>query len=555
MPIAPKKTFTPLDKQKIASAYKQGQALQAANRLPEAVEVYRTLVRHYPTVAEAHYQIACILLSVSRLVDARASCETALKLRPREEALWLLLADISREDGKPPKGAILARARKAGLAADVVARIDGRFSLPSQQGAMPAAKGEVADIMEKAKAMSAQGDEAGALRILSKGIARHPDAAGLHVAAASSNLTLGDLDAALDHAQRACALAPDAGLPWDTWARIRKIKADDQLLAELETRFAKAAPGTDDRRQMAFALAKAMEDIRADDRLFTYLNEANELTARRFPYGYENDERAAAEARKTYTPSLVERWRGKGETSAAPIFVTGLPRSGTTLIEQIISSHPKVAAGGEMSLVNAPLTGVVTNVARSGDEGMGDQFAKVGSDYVRAVSALHPGYEHVTDKSISTYAYLGYVPLALPRAKIIVVRRDPRDSCLSLLKQRFQDGLHRYTYSMDWTAKFYKLFARQVAFWREHAPDDFIEVWYEDVIADLEGQARRMIDYVGLEWDEACINFHRNDRAVKTLSASQVRQPLYSSSVGAWKRYEADLQPLLAALGPVGDLR
>jgi hypothetical protein len=332
------------------------------------------------------------------------------------------------------------------------------------------------------------------------------------------------------------------------------VSADDPLLHELEARYAATTKGTDDRRQMAYALAKIMEDIRADDRLFAYLNEANGLTAKRFPYGFENDEKIVLQSRRMFSPALVERFGGKGDQRVAPIFVTGLPRSGTTLVEQIISSHHAVTAGGELGLVNSPLTGVVSKLADTGNMDAGTEFADVGRQYVAELGKLFPGREIVTDKSITTYVQLGFVSLALPRAKIIVVRRDPRDSCLALLKQRFKDGDHRYTYSMEWTAQFYKLFASQIDFWREHTSEAFIEVWYEDIIADLEGQARRMIDYCGLEWDEACLDFHQNDRKVKTLSSAQVRQPLYSSSVGAWKRYEADLQPLLAALGPVRDL-
>jgi hypothetical protein len=304
---------------------------------------------------------------------------------------------------------------------------------------------------------------------------------------------------------------------------------------------------------MAYALAKAMEDIRADDRLFGYLNEGNDLTARRYPYGFASDEASVRELQEAWSPALVRRWAGQGPDEFSPIFVTGLPRSGTTLTEQIISSHPLVTAGGETGLLHKPMSEAIARIAAEGIEA-GAALAAAGRDYVAEMRRQFPGRAIVTDKSISTYAHIGFVPLALPKAKIIVVRRDPRDSCLAILKQRFADGTHRYSNSMEWTAQFYRLFARQVAHWRQVAPETFIEVRYEDIVADLEGQARRMIEYCGLPWDEACLNFHENERRVKTLSSAQVRQPLYSSSVGAWKRYERDLAPLLEALGPIEDL-
>lgn len=272
--------------------------------------------------------------------------------------------------------------------------------------------------------------------------------------------------------------------------------ADDPILAELERRHAERAD-SDDRRQMAFALAKAMEDIRADDRLFVYLNKANALTAKRFPYGRDADVMAAGEARKAYTPALVKRWAGKRARDLTPIFVTGLPRSGTPLVEQIIASHPEVAAGGEIGILMRPLTEAVARVAAEGED-RGEEFAGVGRAYLDEAGRLAKGERYVTDETTNTYVRIGHVPLALPEAKIILVRRDPRDSWFSMPKQRFKDGMHRYCYSMEWTAQFYRLFAAQVAFWRKAAAEAFIEVRYEDVVADLEGQARRRIDYGGL---------------------------------------------------------
>lgn len=547
------KPLTPDDKRRITEAYKGAQRLQAANLRDEAKAAYQALLRRYPGVAEAHFQIARIDLAADRHTDARAAVEAALRLRPKEEALWLLLADVVRAEGRQAPAAVVARARRAGLPSEALGRIERRFRLPPAKGAMPEVPEPARPMFARAERALKEGDEAAALRHINRALGKAPGSARLLAWRAETLLTLGELGAALEDARAVVEAEPEVGYFWTVWAKTGKIRADDPLLAELERRHAAAPAGTDDRRQMAYALAKAMEDIRADDRLFVYLNEANDLTAKRFPYGHAGDQKIAEQARESYTPELLRRWAGKGEDRLAPIFVTGLPRSGTTLTEQILSSHPMVTAGGEMGILTPPLAKIVARIAEDGaDAGAG--LAEAGRDYAAEVGRRYPGRAIVTDKSISTYVHLGHVPLALSRAKIIVVRRDPRDSCLALLRQRFADGAHRYTYSMEWTAAFYKLFAAQVAFWRKAAPDSFIEVRYEDIVADLEGQARRMIDHCGLPWDEACLAFHKNERAVKTLSSAQVRQPLYASSVGAWKRYEKDLGPLLEALGPIEDL-
>lgn len=544
--------FTPADRKRITEGYQAGQRLQAASRFGEAIEAYRDLLKRYPTVAEAHFQIARIQLAGNRLPEALAAVEAALKLRPKEESLWWLLADIIKEEGKRKPAAVLARARKAGLDEAALGRIERRFDAPSQRST-EAAPEAARPFLRRAAAAGGMGDDQAALKHINRALKKAPGSPPVLMHRVDTLMAMGDLDAAEADARQVVQGHPEVGHYWAVWARIKKLRADEPLLAELERRHAAAAPGTDDRRQMAYALAKAMEDIRADDRLFGYLNEANRMTAERYPFSAAADERMAEQARAAYSPALARRLEGKGFGELVPIFVTGLPRSGTTLVEQIISSHSTVTAGGELGIINKPMTDLMARLVE-GDASAEADFAQVGEDYAAELRRKFPGRPIVTDKSIGTYYHVGHVPLALPKAKIVVVRRDPRDSCLAILKQRFKDGTHRYSYSMEGVAVIYKLFAAQVAFWRKAAPEAFIEVNYEDIIADQEGQTRRLLDYCGLPWEEACLNFHENERRVKTLSSTQVRQPLYSSSVGAWKRYEADLAPLLKALGPIEDL-
>jgi tetratricopeptide (TPR) repeat protein len=541
------------DKKRITEMYQEGQRFQSNLQFRQAIEAYHSLLKEYPTVAEAHFQIARIEHSDSHFVEAKASVEAALKLRPMEESLWLLMADIVRDEGRQPVATILARARKVGLPPDMLGRIERRYAKPSPRGATRQAPEAAQPFLQRAGNASGLEDDQTALKMINRALKKAPDSPEVLSRRADVLLTLGDLDGALADSQRCVQLKPKVGHYWAIWARVKKIKSDNPLIPELERHYEASAAGSDDRRQMAYALAKVMEDTRADDRLFKYLNEANDLTARRFPYKEAGDELQNRWARETYTPALVSEIGGKGPTDVTPIFVTGLPRSGTTLTEQIISSHPMVTAGGEMGIVNNPISKAVEKLAE-GDASGADMLIEAGQQFVEEVGRRFPGKKIVTDKSITTHVNIGQIPLALSNAKVIIVRRDPRDSCLAILKSRFSDGAHRYTYSMEWAAGFYKLFANQIAFWRKAAPDSFIEVKYEDIIADQEGQSRRLIEYCGLPWDEACLNFHENERRVKTLSSAQVRQPLYSSSVGAWKRYEKDLQPLLDALGPIEDL-
>jgi len=407
--------------------------------------------------------------------------------------------------------------------------------------------------MKRAAQAARAGELSAALKLYERAQAKAPGAAPILIRRAEALLTLGDVAASRAAAEAAIKVAPEVGGYWRAWSRAGKIGKDEPLVEELARRFEAATAGSDDRRQMGFALAKAMEDRQEYGQVFRYLDEANAITAGLYPYNHAADLKAAAEIRRCYSPALRDNCPGSDATDLAPIFVTGLPRSGTTLIEQILASHSAVTGAGEIGLITKPLAAIVSRLAQDETAAAAD-LAAAGQAYADEIRRRFPEAKRVSDKSIATYAHLGYVALALPRAKIVVVRRDPRDSCLSVLKTPFEGDQHRYSYSMQSTAAFYKLFAAQIAFWRQAAPAAFIEVTYEDVVQDLEGQARRLLEYCELPWEAGVLDFHKTERSVKTLSAAQVRQPLYSSSIGAWKKYEAELEPLITALGPLEDL-
>lgn len=544
----------PLDKRWISQAYTAAQQLHNAGKLDMALKGYRAILARAPQIAEAHFQIGRILVKKGQIADARVATEAALKLRPTEEAIWTLLAEIAQSDDKGKVQAVLNRARKAGLSKDTVNRIQSRIkhnqTRPADEPTVPEA---VKPFLKRAAEAVQNGQETAALKLIDRALSKAPNAAPVLIRRAEVLMTLGDLAEAQKAADAAVSTAPEVANYWRVWARAAKRTKSDPNIPILEKQFKQAAADSNERRQMGFALAKVMEDIGAYDRVFSYLNEANAITHRQLSYNHAADLEIAERVRRAYSPGLTKTWEGKGWTDAAPIFVTGLPRSGTTLVEQILSSHSSVSGAGETSRIYRPLSDIINRVDM-GEVEAGAEFFDLGKKYAQELARRFPGVPRVTDKSIATYVLLGYVRLALPNAKVIVVRRDPRDSCVSLLKTQFENDQHRYSYSMETTAAFYKLFANQVAYWRKAAPDAFIEVQYEDVIKDLEGQARRLLDYCELEWEDGVLDFHKNKRNVKTLSTAQVRQPLYSSSVGAWRRYEADLKPLFAALGPIEDL-
>jgi hypothetical protein len=234
-----------------------------------------------------------------------------------------------------------------------------------------------------------------------------------------------------------------------------------------------------------------------------------------------------------------------------------MPRSGTTLVEQILASHPQVFAAGEtddFSTAMLQVDGLGGDVAPSPEAAASmsaHQLHALGARYTKLITRGAPAGAWVTDKTMENFRVAGLIQLALPNAKLIHVRRDPRDTCLSCFSKLFW-GYLPYTYDLAELGRYYRLYDGLMAHWRRVIPATvMLEVRYEDVVGDLEGQTRRILTHCGLDWDDRCLDFHLTDRPVRTASATQVRQPIYDRSIGRWRSYAPFLEPLFAALGDV----
>ena len=379
-----------------------------------------------------------------------------------------------------------------------------------------------------------------------------PDSAGGYFGLGSVLKQLGRFDEAQAAFEKAVSLAPDAPACHLALAETAPFVPNDRRLAALE-RLEKGAMVLSPMQQaeMHFALAKAYDDLRRYGEAFEHLKAGNGLCRGLVPYDETEMLVFFREVTAAFTPAAMERFRGIGHASEVPVFIVGMPRSGTTLIEQVLASHPEAFGGGELlymqDLILAGFAGPdypadLMSVPK-------DTLAKFGGYYAVRLSALAPQARRITDKLPANFRHLGLIHLALPKARIIHVRRDPADTCFSCYTKLFANGLN-YTYDLGELGRYYRAYEALMAHWRDVLPQGaMLEVQYETLVADFEAGARRLVEFCGLSWDERCLRFHETNRAVRTLSEFQVRQPVFRTSIGRWRAYEQWLSPLFEALG------
>lgn len=325
----------------------------------------------------------------------------------------------------------------------------------------------------------------------------------------------------------------------------KKLKAGDPLIRQMQKLWAEPRLNEPGRMHLGFALAKAMEDSGARDKVFGYLNKANALQAKAAPFDRD--------ARRAEVDAFLAAQDGDlsplpGDMALRPVFVCGMPRSGTTLVEQIIARHSQASAGGEMGHA---LRLAARSFGFQPVDSLSPEALRDWSGQIQRLAARDCGRAQgvVTDKSIQSFLIFGLIHRAMPGARLIVVHRDPRDVALSIYKNFFAPGTHRYANALADIAFAIKEFRRCVAHWKDRLPGVIHEIRYEDLVSDQARHARALVAAAGLDWEDACLDSHNVAGAVQTLSLAQVRQPIHAGRKAAWKAYETELQPFIDAWG------
>lgn len=399
-----------------------------------------------------------------------------------------------------------------------------------------------------------------ALPHFDKAVSLEKNQANFYYNLAASAQFLGDFKKAETAYEKTILLDPKFYRAWSALVSLNKQTESNNHLQTLTTLFDEAQNDADATLQLGHAIAKTLEDLGQYEDSFEWLIRGKKTKRDQLRYD-RHAGKALFEAAKTTSPTISSPSISTAPTPTvtdAPIFIFGLPRTGTTLVDRILSSHPEVTSAGELNIFAELVkenTKTQSNLVMDADTFLkteSSDLTSIGRSYIANTIDRAGHSKHMIDKMPLNFFYAGLIHRALPNARLITLRRGPMDSCLSNFRQLFstQYSYYNYTFDIEDTAWFYHEFDALIAHWRQTIPRNrFMEVHYEDIIFDQENQTRRLLDFCDLEWDEACLRFHENAAPVSTASSVQVRQPLYSGSIGRWKKYNDKLDPLMTALG------
>lgn len=366
----------------------------------------------------------------------------------------------------------------------------------------------------------------------------------------------GHFEEAEKTAREVIARLPNRPAGYISLAHVHKFKQDDGTLATIETMLSDDTIPEIEKTALQYAAGKIADDLKQYERAFQHFDLANGAAHK--TYDHESIENLRRQKKMVYSKRFFREREGWGFQSDVPVFIVGMPRSGTTLTEQILAAHPEVFGGGELTLMER-MSSLAEEITPAREEfPIGAlKLTSFGAELVgrRYATELHRAADHpakrITNKMPHNFEFLGLIALCLPGAKIIHCRRNPLDTCVSCWTKNFNDA-HSYNRSLQDLGRYYVGYHELMEHWHDVLPVQILDIDYEDYTHDLEGTARKLVDFIGLEWDPACLEYYKLDRSVRTASQWQVRQPIYTSSVGRWQNYMPNLQPLIDAMGPLG---
>ncbi|MGF7161699.1 tetratricopeptide (TPR) repeat protein [Rhodoligotrophos appendicifer] len=550
-----------------AEAYNNlGNALRARGKADQAIEQYERAIELKGNYPEAYNNMGTVLRDTMKFEEAEFSYRRAVSLRPEyldahnnlatllvaldrsEEALRALGDILKKSPGHVPALVSTARAQlRRGNVTLAEAAVKRALKLEPKNSDALCVYGQVchdADRYEEA------------VKVLEASIASRPDNVEALNLLGIALKSVGQMEKAKEAFVKALELQPLAIGAYSNLVDLEKFTPDHPMFVAMTGLMAKVKNPEDERfMALHFSLGKAYDDVGDPEKSFYHYELGTRLRRQKLDYKEAEVMKFFDQIREVFSEEFFANRPYAGDASPMPVFIIGMPRSGSTLTEQILASHPKVHGAGEIKTLTQSL-GLLRqkfpNLPRYPEMGKrmkSTQYGLVADHYLGTLKRIAGDAERVTDKLLTNYYFAGLAHTLFPNAKIIHTMRDPVDTCLSTFTKLFKDDMP-HSYNLGELGRYYRKYEELMEHWRKVLPaGTMMDVKYEDVVDDVENHARRIVDFVGLEWDDQCLAFHESNRPVKTASVSQVRKPIYSTSVERWRRYEGHLDPLFEALG------
>jgi tetratricopeptide (TPR) repeat protein len=501
-----------------------GACYNELGQLEGAAKMFEAAVSIQPNYAEAHFNLGAILKALGNDSAAVESYKKAIAITPNypdaHNNLGTALHDLGQLEA----------------------------AIESLEWAV-AYKYDFAEAHNNlGNALNEYGRVEAAIKCFENAIAIKPDYAKAYFNLAIAHKDLGNKEAYLNSIEKTVSIKPQWGDAHLHLSRVKKYKKNDPQLAVMHSFLSSTSLSVIDRIGFNFALAHVYEKLENYDEQFKFLNEANRLRKEEAKYFIDKDQQLFSRIKDSFKspPSTVKKSSFKS-SSIRPIFILGMPRSGTSLVHQIIDSHHEVHGAGELNKLNKCVTPFLKEFDNVNKKRLSESdLISIREQYLDVLSSLNVSQNIIVDKMPLNFRYVGFILSAFPEAKILHMNRDPMATCWSIYKYYFNGNA--YSYNQDDLAQYYQLYKDLMGFWSKLFPNKIYDVCYEDLTTNQEIETRKLLKYCELKWDENCLNFHTNKTAVKTTSAIQVRQKIYQGSSEVWKKYEAYLQPLIKGL-------
>lgn len=529
----------------------------------EAVRHYEKALRINPNSVETANNLISVLIELERIVEARKRSEGLLERFPRHAELHCSLGRLCTLENDLDKAeaafrnAIALDDKKAesyvGLSQVLFEKNHPKLALVEAEQALRLDPKNAAACHQAGLVKAHFGDVQVASELYQRAIDLKPELTASRFALGQLAVEQGEFDIARQHFELVAQTSDDKLNAWIALARLDKITEDSPVLQALEAELPKTDTMLPQKAlALHYALGDCYESLRRHDEAFAQFSKGAAIKRSLVSYDPAETDRLTDELIATFDATMIERLRACATLDETPIFVVGMPRSGTTLTESILNAHPQVIGAGELNdLPNlfGRLEDGSSNLPRAVQAMSDATLTRRAEDYVEALRQHAPDAPYVVDKMPANFQLIGLIHGLLPNAKIIHIARDPLDTCLSCYTRLFERS-QLHSYDQVELGRYFNNYIRIMNHWRDTLPEDaFHSIHYEALVDDIETVARGLIDYCGLDWDEACLDFHTAKRRVRTASLQQVRQPLYSSSKAKWRQYEAHLQPLIKTIG------